>query len=157
MRWGTVIVSCGIACALGVAACFFLTLPKDRTKAPNHSQVRLLVKDLGNVDPQSQTRCDIAIRNDSPFAWTVGHIRGDCSCTVYGMQPTTIEPGAIGTLSLEYGAGETAGAIDRKLIVLFREKQAPTFICHVTGFVEPWCYAMPKEVDFGRLWLLKRR
>jgi hypothetical protein len=129
-------------------------LPKGnwpRGKEAEQGRLRVLVTDIGNVPLQSQTKRDIAIKNNSLIPWTVAGIQSDCGCAVYKVQPERIEPGAIGTVSLEYRAPDSAGTIDRKVLIVFREEQAPRFICRITGFVEPWCYAMPKEVDFGSL------
>lgn len=154
MRRNFVILSCVVICLVGILL-GFLTWEMAKkgagTKQPEQGGVRLLVEDIANVAPKSRTKRNIAIKNDSLTPWTVGDIRSDCGCAVYKMEPARLESGAIGTLSLEYTAPNDAGTINQKVLVLFREEQAPTIVCLITGFVEPWCYAIPKEVDFGSL------
>ena len=151
MRHNVITLCCGVACVLAVTICAFLLPTED--KAPsgeqaNQRRVRLVVEDVGNVPPGSRTNRDITIENDSAFPWIVSDVRSACGCVVDRIEPERIQPVQTRHSPWRTSARWRGSDKPKGLRRVSREK-APIFICHLTGFVEPWCYAVPKGVDFG--------
>ena len=80
--WRGVVVHCsGIVCGIATLICVVVMLPKGnwpRGKEAEQGRLRVLVTDIGNVPLQSQTKRDIAIKNNSLIPWTVAGIQSDC-------------------------------------------------------------------------------
>lgn len=119
------------------------------TQKADQGSTRVIVADVGNVAPNSKTKCAVLIKNDSLIPWTVATTRTDCGCTACTLDRTKIDPGESATLSVVYNANEHAEVINKKAWLLFREESAPAVVCRITGFVQPWCHAIPTTLSFG--------
>lgn len=125
------------------------TEEKADNQETNPRSVRVVVADLGNVAPRSKVTGSVVIKNDSLIPWNVATTRTDCGCSGCTLDPPRIDPGKSGTITIVYNSQSDAATIVGKAWVLFCEESAPAFVCEITGFVEPWCYAIPKSVNFG--------
>jgi Protein of unknown function (DUF1573) len=121
-------------------------IPNDKIST---ASFRRLVQDIGHVHADSRTKIQFQISNDSTSTWTVASVRPDCGCLQSEISPNRIDAGQSCTLSLEYKAPEKLGVVNRGVLVRFREENAPAINCNIKGYVDPWCYASPPEIDFG--------
>ena len=115
------------------------------------NEIRRLQVELGSVDPGSVIRKTVAIANDSSVSWHAASLSSGCSCVVHSIEPYQIDPDCKGVVSVEYKAPTKATVFDETVLVQFHEEQAPRFLIQIKGVVEPWCYATPRELDFGEI------
>ena len=81
----------------------------------------------------------------------VGFAQADCGCLVQSLAPEIIPPKKSAVLSFTFTAPDSFGLFRRQVLLSFREAEAPAIGVQIRGVIQPWCYAVPKEVDLGHL------
>jgi hypothetical protein len=156
-NWGLVVFAFSLAAS---GYYFFADLPSPVTGAQSRGvisesgipeRIHRIPINIGTVWPKSVTSKDVVIENDSNVPWTLAKLSADCGCLAQSLTPEIVQPKQSAILSLKFTAPDSVGSVRRRLTLLFREPQTPVISMQLTGDVQPWCYAVPAEIDFGRI------
>lgn len=84
---------------------------------------------------------DLTVSNDGAAPLVIESIVTSCSCTTAKLSPMTIEPGAQGTLHIEFDSGahgpELTGELMRQVFITSNDPQQPEAQIDFTIFVDP--------------------
>jgi len=103
--------------------------------------VETIDTDWGHVVNGDILSRDLTVRNDGAAPLVIESVVTSCSCTSAQLSPMTIEPGAKGTLHVEFDAGahgpELTGQLIRQVFITSNDPQQPEAQIEFTVFVDP--------------------
>ncbi|MDX1970314.1 MAG: DUF1573 domain-containing protein [Planctomycetaceae bacterium] len=105
--------------------------------------------DLGTVWPNSVTSREVWLRNGSSETWQLARLSGDCGCLAQSLSPELLPPNESAVLRFSFTAPGSVGRVSRRLYLAFVEASAPAVTIQIEGMIEPWCHAIPAELDLG--------
>jgi Protein of unknown function (DUF1573) len=78
--------------------------------------------DFGEIPSGKPVVFNFQFRNDAPKPMRIDLVRPDCGCTAAKYTETPVQPGDIGTVSIEFDAAQS-GAFRKKILVFFDGQQ----------------------------------
>jgi hypothetical protein len=109
-----------VASAVALAAC---------SRGEPQIVVETLQFDLGDVPNGAIAARDVIVRNAGDSLLVVEGISTSCGCTTASLEPMRLDPGASGTLHIEYDAGahgpELTGALVRQVFINSNDPAQP--------------------------------
>lgn len=112
---------------------------------------KAIAVNLGTVSPDMRVSREVAFQNKSDISWTFDRSHSDCGCLVGEVEPKRIPSGSFGSFSFDYLVPSEPGAIERKVLLHFKEPGAPTLVFSIQGRSRNRVDFSPNIVDFGEV------
>jgi len=109
--------------------------------------------DFGTAEPGAKLIHEFVLHNGANHTITIATVEPGCSCTVAKLDRTTIPPGGDGRIDLSVSTvGRYGGRLSVLILVNFaKEDGLSPVILQVSGNIIRRWFAMPDELDFGRV------
>jgi hypothetical protein len=104
--------------------------PESETAAedlPPKTVVENAVHDFGDINPNSEQKCQFHFSNQGKGVLEIKKIQSTCGCTVPQLKKKTYLPGESGAISVTYRPGRRSGGVSKRLYILSNDKQNPRF------------------------------
>lgn len=97
--------------------------------------------DLGDVVNGEIIVREVTVQNTGEKELTIEAVSTSCGCTQARLEPTTIPPGASGTLHIEFDAGahgpELTGLLVRQIFIASNDPQQPELVVELGANILP--------------------
>ena len=114
---------------------------------------KILSHDFGVIHyPVEDQQCEFEITNSSKSTWHLERILNTCSCAVADISAPQIKPGETAKVLVTYTPrGEGSYDDQRKSLVVFQEKDAPTFTLLVSSQVREDMTVKPVSLSWNQM------
>jgi len=109
------------------------------------------VHDFGIVSPKTRLKYVFRVKNDSVVTWTPDVIKASCSCTAAAARGSTIRPGQEFELPVRYRSPSDERFDRQRILVHFKEKEAPVLELAVRARTVEDLSVHPKSITIGSL------
>jgi hypothetical protein len=102
--------------------------PESETAAeelPSKIVVENDVHDFGDINPNSEQKCQFHFSNQGQGALEITKVQSTCGCTVPQLKKKTYLPGENGTIDVTYHPGQRSGRVSKNLYIISNDKQSP--------------------------------
>lgn len=114
---------------------------------------KILSHDFGVIHyPVEDQKCEFEITNSSTSTWHLERIINSCSCAVADISTPKIKPGETAKVLVAYTPrGEGSYDDQRKSLIVFQEKNAPTFTLLVSSQVREDMTVRPVSLSWNQM------